>query len=101
YHTTYNYYHSLHDALPILQKLEDISKIRSYYLTNTKAELLYHGKELTCSELRNMVNDSSIGTLMSVESEDDYSNNANSNDDSIQDRKSTRLNSSHQIISYA
>ena len=34
-----------------VQKLEDISKIRSYYLTNTKAEFLYHGKELTYSEL--------------------------------------------------
>lgn len=69
-----------------VQKLEDISKIRSYYLTNMKAELLYHGKELTYSELRNMVNDSSIGTLMSVESEGDSLNNANSNDDSIQAR---------------
>ena len=69
-----------------VQKLEDISKIRSYCLTNMKTELLYHGKELTCSELRNLVNDSSIGTLMNVESEDDYLNNVNSNDDLIQER---------------
>ncbi|CAJ0906735.1 11358_t:CDS:2 [Entrophospora sp. SA101] len=40
----------------------------------------------TSNELRNVPNDSSVGTLMSLESENDYLNNVNSNDNSIQTR---------------
>ncbi|CAH1770403.1 14805_t:CDS:2, partial [Entrophospora sp. SA101] len=69
-----------------IQRLENISKIRSYYLTNIKAELLYYDKTSTSNELRNVANDSSVGALMSLESENDYLNNVNLNDNSIQTR---------------
>ncbi|CAJ0754726.1 12148_t:CDS:1, partial [Entrophospora sp. SA101] len=40
----------------------------------------------TSNEVRNVANDSSVVTLMSLESENDYLNNVNSNDNSIQTR---------------
>ena len=40
-----------------VQKLENMIKIRSYYLTNIKSELLYYGKELTNNELKESNNE--------------------------------------------
>ncbi|CAJ0913522.1 17408_t:CDS:2, partial [Entrophospora sp. SA101] len=73
-------------TLLAIQRLENISKIESYYLTNIKAELLYYDKTSTSNELINLANDSPIGALMSLESENDYLNNVNLNDNSIQTR---------------
>ncbi|CAG8706110.1 11798_t:CDS:2, partial [Funneliformis mosseae] len=41
-------------------KLEGMVKIRSYYITNIRNELIYYGKELKESELRKIVNISAI-----------------------------------------
>ncbi|CAJ0628536.1 12863_t:CDS:2 [Entrophospora sp. SA101] len=49
-------------------------------------ELLYYDKTSTSNELINLANDSPIGALMSLESENDYLNNVNLNDNSIQTR---------------
>src|SRR5688500_33348 len=46
-----------------------MTKIRSYYLTNIKSELLYYGKELTNNELKEVANYSSIGIVMTLESD--------------------------------
>ncbi|CAJ0754641.1 21882_t:CDS:10 [Entrophospora sp. SA101] len=54
--------------------------------TQSNSELLYYDKTSTSNELRNVANDSSVGALMSLESENDYLNNVNLNDNSIQTR---------------
>ncbi|CAJ0760890.1 580_t:CDS:2, partial [Entrophospora sp. SA101] len=43
--------------------------------TQSNSELLYYDKTSTSNELRNVANDSSVGALMSLESENDYLNN--------------------------
>ena len=54
-----------------IQKLENMTKIRSYYLTNIRSELLYYGKELTNDELKEVANYSSVGTVMTLESDEE------------------------------
>jgi hypothetical protein len=66
-----------------VQKLENITKIRSYYLTNIKSELVYHGKELKDSDLQNIANNSSIGAVMNLELEDRLEFDNNDNDSNI------------------
>ena len=48
-----------------------MTKIRSYYLTNIRSELLYYGKELTNDELKEVANYSSVGTVMTLESDEE------------------------------
>ena len=54
-----------------IKKLEGMSKIRSYYLTSIKNELLYYGKDLNSVELREIANISAVGNIISLNNEDD------------------------------
>lgn len=58
-----------------VKKLEDMSKICSYYLTSIKNELKYYGKELNSNDLREIANDSAVGEIITLNSEDDTTNN--------------------------
>ena len=55
-----------------VQKLEGISKIRSYYLTSIENELMYYGKHLSDAELREIANISAVGEIIAL---DDDTNN--------------------------
>ncbi|RHZ62730.1 hypothetical protein Glove_335g16 [Diversispora epigaea] len=54
-------------------KLENITKICSYYLTSIKNELSHYGKEINEIELREIVKNSAIGEIISLDNE--YNNN--------------------------
>ena len=54
-----------------IKKLEGMSKIRSYYLTSIKNELLYYGKDLNSAELREIANISAVGNIISLNNEND------------------------------
>jgi L-cysteine desulfidase len=54
-----------------VKKLEGMSKIRSYHLASIKNELLYYGKDLSSGELREIVNISAVGNIISLNDEDD------------------------------
>ena len=56
-------------------RLEGMVKIRSYYMTNIRNELVYYGKELKESELHEAVNISAIGNIISLNEEDNNNNN--------------------------
>ena len=56
-------------------KLEGMAKIRSYYMTNIRKELVYYGKELKESELREAVNISAIDNIISLNEEEEQDNN--------------------------
>ena len=54
-------------------------KIRSYYLTNIKKELVYYGKQLTIEDLKEITNDCSVGNVMTLGLEElslDFNNNS-------------------------
>ena len=48
-------------------KLENMAKIRSYYLTSVKNELSHYGKEISEIELREIANNSAIGEIISLD----------------------------------
>ena len=58
-----------------VQKLENMLKIRSYYLTNIKRELAYYGKQLTIEDLKEIANDCSVGNVMTLGLEEETSSN--------------------------
>ncbi len=47
-----------------------MAKIRSYYMTNIRNELIYYNKELMNSELCEAVNISSVGNIESLNEEE-------------------------------
>jgi hypothetical protein len=57
-----------------IKKLESMSKIRSYYLTSIQNELTYYGKELNSKDLREIANDSAVGEIITLNSEDNITN---------------------------
>ncbi|CAG8485394.1 15373_t:CDS:2 [Rhizophagus irregularis] len=57
-----------------VQKLEGISKIRSYYLTSIKNELSYYGKHLDEAELREVANISAVGEIVALDDNNDNTN---------------------------
>jgi hypothetical protein len=58
-----------------VKKLENMSKIRSYYMTSIKNELSYYGKDLNNAELREIANISAVGDIISLNDEDDDTDN--------------------------
>jgi len=48
-----------------------MTKIRSYYLTNIKSELLYFDKELTYEKLKEVANNLVIRIIMTLESNEE------------------------------
>ncbi|RHZ51352.1 hypothetical protein Glove_480g14 [Diversispora epigaea] len=71
-----------------VQKLEGMSKIRAYYMTNIKKELIYYGKELNMGDLKDVTNDCSIGNIVNLDNldEEELSNNFNNNSEITSDR---------------
>ncbi|CAB5360578.1 unnamed protein product [Rhizophagus irregularis] len=57
-----------------VQKLEGISKIRSYYLASIKNELSYYGKHLDETELREVANTSAVGEIIALDDNDNDTN---------------------------
>ncbi|POG72416.1 ribonuclease H-like domain-containing protein [Rhizophagus irregularis DAOM 181602=DAOM 197198] len=57
-----------------VQKLEGISKIRSYYLASIKNELSYYGKHLDEAELREVANTSAVGEIIALDDNDNDTN---------------------------
>ncbi|CAB5360709.1 unnamed protein product [Rhizophagus irregularis] len=57
-----------------VQKLEGISKIRSYYLASIKNELSYYGKHLDEAELREVANSSAVGEIIALDDNDNDTN---------------------------
>jgi hAT family protein len=55
-----------------VQKLEGMSKIRSYYLTNIKKELKYYGKEFNIGDLKEITNDSTVGNIVDLNGEESF-----------------------------
>ena len=57
-----------------VKRLENMAKIRSYYLTNIKNELSFYRKELDETELREVVNISAVGEIMALDedTQDEY-----------------------------
>src|SRR5947208_12640023 len=81
---------SLHDALPI------------YDIIKFDAKLITKNEELFLSDVDNK-NDFMTFIIDYIKSLNIYNDQINNDDlkKNVSDRKSTRLNSSHQIISYA
>lgn len=67
-----------------VNKLEGMSKIRSYYLTSIKNELSYYGKELSVEELREVASISTVGEIISLDNEDDTDSLLLEEEDEIQ-----------------
>ncbi|RHZ69725.1 hypothetical protein Glove_279g2 [Diversispora epigaea] len=65
-----------------------MSKIRAYYMTNIKKELIYYGKELNIGDLKDVTNDCSIGNIVNLDNldEEESSNNFNNNSEITSNR---------------
>ena len=74
-----------------VKKLESISKIRSYYLTSIKNELLYYGKDLSSKELREIANISAVDEIIFLDNDNENNNDDddNTNDLLSEKRKET------------
>ncbi|RHZ85688.1 hypothetical protein Glove_62g26 [Diversispora epigaea] len=61
-----------------ITKLEGMTKVRSYYLSNICNKLKYYGKELTENDIRSVINNTNMGDILELddkESEIDINNN--------------------------
>ncbi|RHZ62888.1 hypothetical protein Glove_334g4 [Diversispora epigaea] len=61
-----------------ITKLEGMTKVKSYYLSNICNELKYYGKELTENDIRSVINNTNMGDILELddeESEIDINNN--------------------------
>src|SRR4051794_4232569 len=71
-----------------VKKLEGMSKIRSYYLTSIKEELLFYGKDLDENELREVVANFAVGKIIALDNENGITNDLlNETHERIQKRK--------------
>ncbi|CAG8723620.1 14146_t:CDS:2, partial [Funneliformis mosseae] len=71
-----------------VQKLESISKIRSYYLASIKNELSYYGKHLNETELREVANISAVGEIIALDDNNDIINHLSLEENQVaQERK--------------
>jgi len=57
-----------------VNKLEGMSKIRSYYLASIKEELLFYGKNLDENELRVVANNFAVGEIIALDNENGITN---------------------------
>src|SRR5207244_13575438 len=83
---------SLHDALPIWLRQQDPDEVQLFKPTMTEADWIAAGE---------IVFEMPVNYAAFDPATNQYHNVAFYTDLNIPDRKSTRLNSSHQIISYA
>ncbi|CAG8822037.1 3983_t:CDS:2, partial [Gigaspora margarita] len=68
-----------------INKLEGMSKIKSYYTANIRRELNFFGKELTEADLRDACNISSVGNIMDYNEDQTGANNETSLEDMFND----------------
>src|SRR4051794_16122562 len=71
-----------------VKKLEDMSKICSYYLASIKEELLFYEKNLDENELKEVAANFAVGEIITLDNENGITNNLlNETHERIQKRK--------------
>src|SRR5205807_8242843 len=88
---------SLHDALPIFELL-DLDGVQWCGAATGSRPSTPYRRAIVCSDAGRLVKESSFWRALASRS---HARASASKEESISDRKSTRLNSSHLVISYA